>query len=201
VGLGVLRKPLERNHLASATASIGKEVRERDQVLAAHSGDEVSFGVLIAREERWTIGLARLVLGSESEAEDAFQEACLLAWRDLPKLRDASLWRPWFRRVATNAVLEYGRRISRRPRVTELEIGEGQLAPDPVADVIGRDLLVRALVVLSPEERTLLALRYGRDVTMVEAARLLGLPVGTAKARAHRALRKLRLQIESDSGL
>ncbi|CAN5641506.1 N/A [soil metagenome] len=169
---------------------------ELDEVLAARAGDEGAFGVLITREARWAYGLARVVLSDQMEAEDAFQESCLVAWRDLPKLRDPERWRPWFRRLATNVILEHGRRMGRRPKVTQIGPTDGPAMPDPAAQLSDRDLLLRALGLLNPDERTLVALRYGRDLTVADAAGLLGIPVGTAKARLHRAIDKMRRQIE-----
>ncbi|HVM31153.1 MAG TPA: RNA polymerase sigma factor [Candidatus Limnocylindrales bacterium] len=170
---------------------------ELDEVLAARAGDEGAFGVLIAREARWAYGLARVVLGDQMEAEDAFQESCLLAWRDLPKLRDPARWRPWFRRLATNVILEHGRRMGRRPKVTEIVATDGPIAPDHAGRVADRDLLLQALGLLTADERILVALHYGRDLTVADAAALLGIPLGTAKARLHRAIGKMRQRVEA----
>ncbi len=170
---------------------------ESDEVEAAQAGDQEAFSTLITRETRWVYGLARVALGDRMEAEDAFQEACLLAWRDLPKLRDPSRWRPWFRRLATNAVLEHGRRMGRRPKVTEIRPFHEPVGTDPTHRSDDRDLLLRALAGLSADERTLIALHYARDLTLADSAALLGIPLGTAKARLHRSIEKLRRQVEA----
>ena len=62
-----------------------------------------------------------------------------------------------------------------------------------------RDRIARVLRELSRDERALLALRFGRDLTLAEAAELLGCPLGTAKSRLHRALNKLRVALESEA--
>jgi RNA polymerase sigma factor (sigma-70 family) len=170
---------------------------EPDDVEAARAGDQVAFGRLIDRETRWVYGLANVVLGNQMEAEDAFQEACMLAWRDLPKLKDPSRWRAWFRRLATNAILEHGRRMGRRPRVSQIDPADEPASADPTRHVDDRDLLLRAMGSLNVDERTLIVLRYGRDLTVADAAVVLGIPLGTAKARLHRSIEKLRRQLEA----
>lgn len=55
-----------------------------------------------------------------------------------------------------------------------------------------RDLLGRALQVLSDEEREAISLRFGADLTAPEIARVTGQPLTTVEGRIYRGLRKLR---------
>ena len=62
---------------------------------------------------------------------------------------------------------------------------------DATADVDDRDAVGRALAGLSPDHRIVLALRYYRDLTVDDIARILAMPPGTVKSRLHHALREL----------
>ena len=59
-----------------------------------------------------------------------------------------------------------------------------------------RDELSRALAALSEEEREVVALRYGADLTAPEIAKLMGEKLTTVEGRLYRALRKLRKRLD-----
>ena len=62
-----------------------------------------------------------------------------------------------------------------------------------------RDLIERALQRLTVEERTVLVLRHYADLSLVEAADVLGIPVGTMKSRLSRATSSMRVVLEADA--
>jgi RNA polymerase sigma-70 factor (ECF subfamily) len=59
--------------------------------------------------------------------------------------------------------------------------------------------LRRALSAITPDERELLTLRYGCDLTQPDIARALDIPEGTVKVRLHRARRRVRSVMEEES--
>ena len=63
-----------------------------------------------------------------------------------------------------------------------------------------RDELARALAGLSAEEREVISLRFGADLTAPEMARVLGTKLTTVEGRLYRALRKLRAALEEAGG-
>jgi RNA polymerase sigma-70 factor, ECF subfamily len=67
---------------------------------------------------------------------------------------------------------------------------------DAAEDVARRDELSRALATLSEEEREVMALRFGADLTVPEIAKLKGERLTTIEGRVYRALRKLRERLE-----
>ena len=69
----------------------------------------------------------------------------------------------------------------------------GQEAAIPAAD---RLALLGAYDRLGPEERTILALRFFADLEVPDVAAALGVPLGTAKSRLHRAIGRLRAEME-----
>lgn len=154
----------------------------------------MAFSRLITMESQWGYATAKAVLGRSADAEDAFQEACLRAWRDLPKLRQPEMWSVWFRRIVINAAIDTGRAAR---RIKRLELPAEPPAPDHSSSVAARDEVYRALAGLAPQERVLLVLRYGHDLALAEIARLMNVSLGTTKSRLHRALEKLRNEMES----
>src|ERR1035437_5761502 len=82
---------------------------KQDLVTAARDGDREAFASLVRLESRDAYRLAFSILRNPHDAEDAAQEAFVRAWRELPALRDADRWLPWFRRVTVNSALELNR--------------------------------------------------------------------------------------------
>jgi len=120
-------------------------------------------------------------------AEDAVQEAALRAWAGRRELQDASRAEAWFARIVVNVCrAELGRR-SKRPRSVDIEP-----SGDPDHSTDDRDEVARALARLRADEQVVLALRFGRDLTVPQIAAQTGLREGTVKSRLHNAQEHLR---------
>ncbi len=74
---------------------------------------EQTFERLVESHRRGLHAHCYRMLGSLHDAEDAYQEAMLRAWRALPRLREDAAARTWLYRIATNVCLNA---IARRPR-------------------------------------------------------------------------------------
>jgi RNA polymerase sigma-70 factor (ECF subfamily) len=166
-------------------------------VLAARSGDATAFAALVHTETPAAYRLALSIVRSPAEAEDAVQEAFLRAWRDIRQLRAAELWPAWFRRLTVRAALDQTRR---RPRVREVDLEQAAEIPglEPGLPAADRFELMAAFDRLGPDDRAILALRFFADVELPDAAAALGIPLGTAKSRLHRALERLRAHMRQE---
>ena len=71
--------------------------------------------------------LATYILRDPLAAEDAVQEAALLAWRRRRTLRDESAADGWFTRIVVNSCRDELRRRARRPRVVALDPAIGSV--------------------------------------------------------------------------
>ena len=142
--------------------------------------------------------LARAVLLDDREAEDAVQDACLVAWQRSGSLRDADRFDPWFERIVINQCRDQLRRRQRqRVRALTLQAAavDGAMTPDQADGDLDE-----ALAALDIDHRLVILLRYWRDLTAEEIANRLDLPVGTVKSRLHYALRKMRATMEATDG-
>jgi len=162
-------------------------------------GDRLAFASLLETETDGAYRVALAVLRSPEDARDAVQDAAIRAWLRLPELRNGSAWPSWFRRIAVRVALDEHRRARRSREVqisNELEAGESTRM-DPDNEVVA---VLTAFERLSPDDRALLGLRYGADLTVPDTAIALGIPLGTAKARLHRALKRLRAELGGHDG-
>jgi RNA polymerase sigma-70 factor (ECF subfamily) len=137
------------------------------------------------------------VLGDRTEAEDAVQEALVLAWRGWARLRDATRFEAWFDRILVNVCYERLRGRKRAP--SEILSPDAPLpAKDAFAPALARDAIARALPKLTPEQRIVVVLRYWRDLSVEEIAERVRIPSGTVRSRLHYALRTLRAELDDE---
>lgn len=148
--------------------------------------------------------------GSRHEAEDLLQETFVRLVRRIDQYQHDGHFEAWLFRIATNLVRDRLRRLRRRHEVQpDGEIGENgesgmleaskESQPDSQLSLQEEiDRLQGALARLSEEEREVIILRHFSQLSFREIAELMGTPLGTALARAHRGLRRLR-QLMEDS--
>ena len=175
---------------------------QRALVERARQGDHDAFAVLAGASIARLDAAARLILRDPELARDAVQEGFIRAWRSLPSLRDPDRFEAWLHRLIFHACMDATRRRRRRPMEVELTPFDNPAVADMASLIADRDLLDGALKRLRPEWRAVVVLHYflGMDLPAVAAA--LGIPVGTAKSRHHRALGEMRVRIteELDTG-
>jgi RNA polymerase sigma-70 factor (ECF subfamily) len=174
-------------------------VDQRTLVDRARKGDREAFSVLARAAASRMDAAARLILRDRELARDAVQEALIRAWRDLPGLRDPERFDAWLHRLIVNAAIDETRR--RRRRVIEVEIDATglPLREDPYGLLADRDALDRALAGLAPEYRALVVLHYFLGMPVPEAAASLGISLGAAKSRLHRAMGSMRQAFAPDA--
>src|SRR5262245_49355462 len=97
--------------------------------------------------------VARRILRDVDRAEDALQDALVIAWRDLPGLRDPDRFDFWLQRVLANMCIEHARRDRRRYARLEILTLDIRVENDVLAGVANRDVVDRAFRRLKPEQR------------------------------------------------
>jgi RNA polymerase sigma-70 factor (ECF subfamily) len=123
------------------------------------------------------------------DADDLLSEVFLQVARSLPRFRGSDdEVRPWVYAIARNRVIDAHRRRSARPRATSGSLPD-QAAPE-VDDAIDPDL-VRALRMLTDEQREVVVLRFVADLSLDDVAELTGRTPGAVKSMQHRALAQL----------
>ncbi|MEU8359891.1 sigma-70 family RNA polymerase sigma factor [Nonomuraea sp. NPDC048882] len=177
------------------TASENAKVTDVDLVHAAQSGDVHALGLLLVRHQADMRAVALSILGCGPDAEDALQDAAMIAMRRIGDLRDPAAVAPWLRAIVRNACRMQLRAATPIPveDVETLTLPRGE--PDPEELLNGhalRDWVWHALDELSPRLRLVTMLRYFTDVTAYEhIAQLCDVPVGTVRSRLNQARAKL----------
>jgi RNA polymerase sigma-70 factor (ECF subfamily) len=165
----------------------------------ARDGDDVAFSELVDLDGDMCYGIAFRILRDAMRAQDAVQQAFLLAWRELPRLRDPERFGPWLHRLLVNACYEELRRNRRWSANIRVLPVDGPSGPDPMVSVDDRDALDRAFARLTPQHRAVFVLHHHAGLPLAEIADIVGAPVGTVKSRLYHATRTLRGAIVVDS--
>ena len=164
------------------------------QLEQAAARDEIAFARIVAAYHADMVRVAYGICGEPALAQDAVQAAWLIAWRKLRTVREPERLRSWLVVVAANEARHLVRRQHRRTIVELAPDRSDDGAPDP-GDEISRVDLVNALQRLKPEERSLIALRYGADLPSDEIGLLLGLTASGVRARLARLMARLRKEL------
>ena len=166
----------------------------------ARSGDHDAFSVLVRASVPRLLGAATLILRDQDRAQDAVQEALVLAWRHVRALRDPEAWDAWLYRLTVRACYRLANTVKRRS-VVELHVvpdREPASEHDFSAALADRDLIGRELGRLPVDQRAVMVLHFFLDLPLTDAADILDIPVGTAKSRLHRGLESLRTAMAAD---
>jgi RNA polymerase sigma-70 factor (ECF subfamily) len=196
----------------NATGLCAEAELHPDAMLLAQlrAGDEAAFGALVRRESGKLLAVARRILRSEEEAQDAVQDALLSAFQNLDRFEGNARLSTWLHRITVNAALMRLRSKKRRREDAIDELLPG-FAEDghhlvPVQDLRGAEdelasaqvaAIVRAAIDELPESyRVVLVLRDIEGMDTSEAAAALGIGPDAAKMRLHRARQALRTLLE-----
>jgi RNA polymerase sigma factor (sigma-70 family) len=177
------------------TASGDPGVLDAELARAAQGGDAASLGLLLERHRAGMRAVAIGLLGWGPDADDAVQDAMLVAVRRLGDLRDPAASGPWLRTVVRNeARMRLRARRPERPLTgADLDVRAPEPTPEEVLDGVAlRDWVWAAVETLSEPLQVVVLLRYFSGVTSYrQLAAVCGVPVGTVRSRLSEARRRL----------
>jgi RNA polymerase sigma-70 factor (sigma-E family) len=141
---------------------------------------------------------ARRLVPDPVDAQDLLQTALARTYRRWQGIADKRLADAYLRRVMINTRTEWwrARRIEEVPSA-QLPEGSADSLPDPTEQYADRSLLMDVLSVLAPKQRSVVVLRHWEQMSTEETAAALGMSPGTVKSTLHRALARLREELEN----
>jgi len=176
-----------------------------DVIRRARQGEAEAFDELVDAYSARLYGYFYRLTGGHHDAEDLLQETFVRLVRTIDRYEHDGRFDAWIFRIATNLVRDRVRRARRAPRPPDRRspgVDDAPLEelPDADADEPGDrlhkaeqiDQLQQAIDRLPEAEREVILLRHFSQMSFKEVAGLMGTPLGTALARAHRGLAKLR---------
>ena len=195
-------------HLATSPSSCVTE-DEQHLLMCARAGDPTAFANLVMPHRDGILRLTQRILRNREDAEDAVQTAFLDALRHLDGFQGRSRFSSWLSRIALNTAfmrLRSSRRqietsvdeIDQHDNVARFEVVDTRPNPEQECSVKeARALLAMAIDRLGPLYSDVLHMFHMQELSTKEAAQILNVPVGTVKARLHRARSRLSRHMHS----
>jgi len=202
-------------HTATAAIAYDK-LSDLELAQCIASGDKDAFELLMRRHNQILYRTARSILKDDAEAEDAVQEAWLLAYRAIGNFRGDAKLSTWLVRIVVNEAISRRRRRSRGAEVIQLS-GETQEESEAVEENVNQTLpeqpehaarraqtrrLLEAKIDELPDAfRTVFVLRALEELSVEESAAALGIPEATVRSRFFRARSLLREALSKEIDL
>jgi RNA polymerase sigma-70 factor (sigma-E family) len=183
--------------VASVSEPVAGTAGPADGAAAIREVTDVDFDLWAAERGHSLLVFATAVTGNREAARDAVQDALVavyLRWRRLVAVGEPDAYA---RRIIVNRHISWWRKLGRRERLTAFDIDHPTAvapAQDGLADA---ELARRLLAELPARQRAAVALRFYDDLAFAEIAAILDCPESTARSYVHRALARLRSQLET----
>lgn len=179
-----------------------------DLIRRAQVSEPAALEALVDAYSGRVFGFVYRMIGSRDDAEDLVQETFLRVTRTIGRYQDDGRFESWLFRIAANLVRDRARSFGRQPGRVDVHAGTdagngngggmdgfaGRDTPPGRSMELGEDVkgLTAALGQLPVAEREVIMMRHYSDMSFKEIAEVMGTPLGTALARAHRGLQRLR---------
>jgi RNA polymerase sigma-70 factor (ECF subfamily) len=174
----------------------------------AQRGNRAAFEELVRHYDQAVLRLAMHLTGSDTEAQDIYQEAFLKAYKNVGNFRFECSFYTWIYRIVTNLCLDHLRRKQVRkedaPVATDQQgeqydvlerVPDGRATANPERNLMRRELGTRitsALDRLTPRERMVFELKHYHGLKLRTVGEILHTTEETAKNTLFRATQKLR---------
>ncbi len=179
----------------------------------AQKNDPAGMDDLVEEYAPRLYGFMYKLTGERDQSEELVQEAFVRLVRTIGQYEHRGRFEAWLFRIAANLARDRVRRISRAPTTISLESVDEDGGDDridvPASDWTGGATAERAVALegdmgrlqtaigeLPTSEREVILLRHYSSMKFTEIADVLGIPLGTALARSHRGLVRLRKLME-----
>jgi RNA polymerase sigma-70 factor (ECF subfamily) len=172
------------------------------------AGDKAAWDEFVGLYWKRLFAYAYKTTGNSDLASDLVQETFLRVVQKVERYTDEGKFEAWLFRIIVNLVRDNARANARRQvrsTVVDFEIGKeitdhlpARENADSAEHREEREKLYGALEQLPDLDRQVLLLRHYGSLSFKEIATIIGCPLGTVLARAHRALGKLRVIMEVD---
>lgn len=167
------------------------------------AGDERALAEIYGQWSSLVYSLAVRSLGDATDAEDVTQKVFVAAWQGRERFDPArASVSAWLVGITRHTIADTHQARSRERSITEqvAAITGDEMAPAPETDLADRLLIADEMARLDPLPRAVVRLAFFDDLTHLQIAERLGIPVGTVKSHIRRSLSKLRGRLEVSHG-
>jgi RNA polymerase sigma-70 factor (ECF subfamily) len=176
---------------------------DNDLIPLVLKGDQQAYKVLVDRYQSYIFTLVLRLMPSREDAEEVAQDVFVKAYRSLADFKGGSKFSTWLYTIAHNTAITYLRKkkqkilaIDDESTFMQLENQESDFKANQVEDKSRKDMVYRAIEMLSPDDAQIITLFYKGDQSLDEIASIIGIETNTVKVRLFRARQKLKEKME-----
>ncbi len=183
---------------------------DRELIVRATKGDEAAFRTLLSKYERAVFNICLRMVRNREQAEDLAQDAFMKVFSMLERYNPSYAFSSWLFKITSNLCIDSirKRKLDTLPLDQPIQSAGGEFArqyespeDDPEKKMMSRELVARlqeAIEGLPPHYRIMILLRHQQDLSYEEIAETLDVPLGTVKARIHRAREMLKNRLAGE---
>jgi RNA polymerase sigma-70 factor (ECF subfamily) len=202
------QNPTSYWNMRGSLAAQGNRIDDTSLIREAQQGNRAAFEVLVRHYDQPVLRLALHLTGSESDAQDVYQEAFLKAYKNLGSFRFECSFYTWIYRIVTNLCLDHLRKRNVRKEDAPVAVdasgeeysrleqfADARSGANPERDLMRRELgrkIGVALSMLTPRERIVFELKHYHGLRLRTVGEMLNTTEETAKNTLFRATQKLR---------
>ncbi len=183
---------------------------DRELIVRATRGDEKAYRALLTKYERAVFNICLRMVRNREQAEDLAQDAFMKVFSMLDRYNPSYAFSSWLFKITSNLCIDSirKRKLDTLPLDQPIQSAAGEFArqyespeDNPEKKMMSRELVARlqeAIEGLPPHYRIMILLRHQQDLSYEEIAETLDVPLGTVKARIHRAREMLRNRLAGE---
>lgn len=174
-----------------------KEITEKEIIDALRSGRRDAVGILYDKYSSLLYGIIYRIVHSDEIAEDLLQEVFVKVWKNIQNYDESKAKLvTWMGNIARNLAIDKIRSKDYKNSLQNQDIADfvNIIEDNPGAEEFNPDFIgvKEMLDKLQPEHKVLVDLIYFGGLTQADAAKKLGIPLGTVKTRIRSAINNLR---------
>ena len=162
-------------------------------------GEQAMFAQLVERYQNYVFTLVLRFTDSREDAEEISQDIFVKAFRSLADFRGEAKFSTWLYTIVRTSCITFLRKkkqdivsIDNEKTAVQLENQESDFRADTVEKKSRHAMVNEAILLLSPDDRQVIALFYKGEQTLEEIGRIMGLEPNTVKVKLHRARTRLK---------
>ena len=171
------------------------EIVDELLVLQSQAGSARAWRQLVQRWQPKFYAQARRLTANQEGAADVVQETWIAIMRSIHRLEDPARFRAWAHRIVANKSADWIRKQQRERKVIDrvaVDLGDRDESVSDTSMIRRIDTLKQAIQTLPRAHRHLISMFYTENMSLIEIAHVLAIPVGTVKSRLHSIRQELR---------
>lgn len=174
---------------------------EQQWIQEVLAGNKQAYAHIINKYKNPLYGTILRMTRNPHDAQDLVQEAFIKTYEQLDKYKATGSFSSWFYRVALNHCMDQ----FRKKRLKQNEIDDEQIQDHRHPEVIflkqeKSRQLERLIAALPSDERMIILLRYGQELSYQEISEVLDLSLSNVRNKLHRAKKKMRNHVKHKGG-